>query len=245
MKVSLNTAVFLDHLNEGESQLDCLKNLPIPADDIDNIQVRGEFFKKENKDQELEGIKKICQENNWGLYYSVPEEFFKDGRINQSFADNLEMAKEHHLKFLKYFVGDVSGVNLDDIAHVSNQLTEAGVQLTLENLSNATGKLEVVEKALSAIKMFKNIGFTFDAGNWYWVDENPTTAFATLKDEITNYHLKDIKNKETVMLGEGSTDWKPMVTALSNDIPIFLEYAISDKQMKHEVDLVNDVIAKR
>ena len=58
MKVSINTAVFLDHLNNGMSQLESLKILDGLENEIDNIQVRGEFFDEKTKDQEIENIKK-------------------------------------------------------------------------------------------------------------------------------------------------------------------------------------------
>ena len=61
MKVSINTAVFLDHLNNGMSQLESLKILDGLENEIDNIQVRGEFFDEKTKDQEIENIKKACQ----------------------------------------------------------------------------------------------------------------------------------------------------------------------------------------
>lgn len=244
MKVSINTAVFIDHLNDGMSQLESLKKLKNLENEIDNIQVRGEFF-KDDKDQELEEIKKICHENNWGLYYSVPEELFNDGVINPSIDKNLEMAQKNNLKYLKYFIGDVEEVKSEDITNLDQKLVNYGVELTLENLSNDSGRLEKVQAGLKAVKNSKNIGYTYDAGNWYWVNENPSVAFNKLKDQITNYHLKDIKNKETVMLGDGNTDWQPMILNLSEEIPIFLEYGIPDDQIEHEVELVNSVIDKR
>ena len=155
------------------------------------------------------------------------------------------MAKKHDLKYLKYVIGDVKNVDPKEIAALDQKLADAGIELTLENLSNDSGRLEKVEEGLEAIKNSKNIGYTYDAGNWYWVDENPSVAFKKLKNQITNYHLKDIKDKETVMLGEGDTDWQPMVLSLLDNIPIFLEYGIPDEQIKHEVELVNSVINKR
>ena len=42
MKVSVNAAIFVDRLNSGESQIDCLEDVSNLKDKIDNIQVRGE-----------------------------------------------------------------------------------------------------------------------------------------------------------------------------------------------------------
>lgn len=124
-------------------------------------------------------------------------------------------------------------------------LEDANVDLTLENLSNETGYLSTVIEGLEAVKQYSNIGFTYDAGNWYWVDEKPEDAFGELKDKVTNYHLKDIKNKETVMLDEGTTDWKPMILELDPEIPIFLEYVIDYNKIEQELDKVNAVIDMR
>ena len=74
MQVSLNTAVFLPQLERSKSQLACL--LAVDAWPIDNIEVRGEFFAPATKVRELEQIAKLCQKNDWELYYSVPEELF-------------------------------------------------------------------------------------------------------------------------------------------------------------------------
>lgn len=245
MKVSINTAVFVKHLNNGESQIACLQNLNKIANLIDSIQVRDEFFDLATKDKELEEIKSLCEKNNWNLYYSVPEDFFKDKKINPSFKENLTILKKHGIKYLKYFIGDATKIVPKDIQEVENMLEESNINLTLENLSNKTGSLYYVKTALEAIKNMKKIGFTFDAGNWYWVDENPNKAFSELKSQITNFHLKDIKNKDTTMLGNGNTDWTSMVENLDNTIPIFLEYEIPDNQITDQIKLVNSVINKR
>lgn len=133
MKVSVNAAIFVDRLNSGESQIDCLEDVSNLKDKIDNIQVRGEFFKENTKDDELEAIKALCKKNSWGLYYSVPEQFFIDGHVNNSLKDNVEMAKKHQLKHLKYFVGDVKDVDQKEIEDAAKLLEDANVDLTLEN----------------------------------------------------------------------------------------------------------------
>lgn len=245
MKTSINTAIFIDRLNKGESQIDCLKDLNVIKDQIDNIQVRGEFFKEDTKDEELSEIIKLADKNDWGVYYSVPEEFFSSKNINSDFEQNLDMAKRHNIKHLKYFIGDATGVSNEKVKQVNDALKNSDVDLTLENLSNSTGDLFHVKQGLNLIANMSNIGFTFDAGNWYWVNENPNEAFDELKSQITNFHLKDIKDKATVLLGEGMTDWRSMVQELTDNIPIFLEYGIPDEQISNQIKLVNDEINSR
>ncbi|MCR4913834.1 MAG: xylose isomerase, partial [Lactobacillus sp.] len=89
------------------------------------------------------------------------------------------------------------------------------------------------------------LGYTFDSGNWYWINENPHVAFDELKDNISVYHLKDIKNKNTMMLNDGNTDWKYMLNELDQNIPIFLEYGIDKDKVVDEMEKVEEVLMKR
>ena len=73
-KVSINTAVFLNQLENGNSQFECLKQLV--GKPIDAIEVRCEFFKEDGRDQELAAIQRLCEENHWQFYYSIPEALF-------------------------------------------------------------------------------------------------------------------------------------------------------------------------
>ncbi len=70
----------------------------------------------------------------------------------------------------------------------------------------------------------------------------PSEAFKALKDDISVFHLKDIKDKTTVMLGHGATDWQTLVKQLNSDTPIFLEYDIPDQNLMSEIDKVNQLL---
>ena len=74
------------------------------------------------------------------------------------------------------------------------------------------------------------------------VNERPEEAFLALKKYITVFHLKDIREKATVMLDDGDTAWKSLVKNLDRTIPIFLEYDIVPDQLELEMKKVNDEI---
>lgn len=88
-----------------------------------------------------------------------------------------------------------------------------------------------------------SLGYTFDSGNWYWIDQQPEPAFAALKSAITVFHLKDIKDQTTVMLGQGATDWHSLLGQLSPEIPVFLEYNIAAADLSGQIDLVKQALS--
>lgn len=243
MQVSLNTAVFLPQLEHSKSQLACL--LDIDAWPIDNIEVRGEFFAPATKTQELEQIAKLCQKNNWGLYYSVPEELFLGDHFAPKLEKQLALAEKIGIKNLKYSLGHIDLLFSDaKLKQLHALLANSPINVTIENQPNVNGKLSAITQELAFDRSEKlSLGYTFDSGNWYWIDEDPTKAFLALRDQISVFHLKDIHAKQTVLLGKGDTDWQPMLKSLKTDVPVFLEYGTADlDELASQVQLVNRLL---
>ncbi|MFD1317932.1 sugar phosphate isomerase/epimerase [Loigolactobacillus zhaoyuanensis] len=244
MKVSINTAVFLDELQAQVSQLTCLQQLTATA--IDAIEVRGEFFQPATKATELQKIDQLCQQQNWQFYYSVPEELFQGSQVNPQLAANLAMAQQNHIKSLKFSLGDCQQISSTVLAKLQHQLAATTVQVTIENQPNEYGRLSNIESQLTLLKTAQSsLGYTFDAGNWCWVDTVPLTAFNKLQSAITVFHLKAIENQETVLLTKPAADWQQMLAQLQPTIPVFLEYAIPTKQLAAQIDLVNQQLQQR
>lgn len=238
MKVSINTAVFLDEMQAGVSQFDCLKELSDKP--IKNIEVRGEFFKDETRSEELREISRLCQENKWGFYFSIPEELFVNGQLNRKIFDYLILANENNIKGLKISLGGFSTLNEEDIMDLNSVLEINPVQVTVENQPNENGVLTTFKKNLEILlEAVPKLGYTFDSGNWYWNNEQPHVSFRELKQHVTIFHLKDIKDRDTVMLGEGLTDWKSLLKDLSNETPVFLEYGIPKNLLDEEIEKVH------
>lgn len=243
MQVSLNTAVFLPQLERSKSQLACL--LAVDAWPIDNIEVRGEFFAPATKVRELEQIAKLCQKNDWELYYSVPEELFLGDHFAPKLKQQLALAETIGIKNLKYSFGHIDLLFSDaKLKQLHDLLANSPVNVTIENQPNANGKLSAITQDLAFDRTEKlPLGYTFDSGNWYWINEDPTKAFLTLRDQISVFHLKDIHAKQTVLLGKGDTDWQPMLKALKADVPVFLEYGTADlDELASQVQLVNRLL---
>jgi len=244
MKVSINTAVFLDELQAQVSQLACLQQLTNAA--IDAIEVRGEFFQSATKTAELQKIDQLCQQQNWQFYYSVPEELFQGTHINPQLAAYLKMAQQNHIKSLKFSLGDCQQISPAALAELQQQLKATAVQVTIENQPNEYGTLSNIETRLAWLKTAQSsLGYTFDAGNWCWVDTVPLQAFTKVQAAITVFHLKAIKNQDTVLLKKSATDWPQMLAQLQPTVPVFLEYAIPKAQLAEQIELVNQSLQQR
>lgn len=243
MHLSINTAVFEDEIKKGKSQLECLERLPDKI--IDSIEVRGEFFDEERVEEELEEISNLCEKNRWKLFYSVPQELFNSDGFNQDIENKIALAEKYNVSNLKYSLGHINVKNTD-INELNDILNNTSVNVTIENQPNDNGSLVEMKKALNYLNdNHIKLGYTFDSGNWYWINENPHVAFDELRENISVFHLKDIKSKNTMMLNDGNTDWKYMLNELDQNIPIFLEYGIDKDKVVDEMEKVEEVLMKR
>ena len=243
MHLSINTAVFEDEIKKGKSQLECLERLPDKI--IDSIEVRGEFFDEERVEEELEEISNLCEKNRWKLFYSVPQELFNSDGFNQDIENKIALAEKYNVSNLKYSLGHINVKNTD-INELNDILNNTSVNVTIENQPNDNGTLIEMKKVINYLNdNHIKLGYTFDSGNWYWIDENPHVAFDELRENISVFHLKDIKSKNTMMLNNGDTDWRYMLNKLGENIPVFLEYGIDENKIIDEMEKVEDVLMKR
>lgn len=243
MHLSINTAVFEDEIKKGKSQLECLERLPDKI--IDSIEVRGEFFDEERVEEELEEISNLCEKNRWKLFYSVPQELFNSDGFNQDIENKIALAEKYNVSNLKYSLGHINVKNID-VNELNDILNNTSVNVTIENQPNDNGTLIEMKKAINYLNdNHIKLGYTFDSGNWYWIDENPHVAFDELRENISVFHLKDIKSKNTMMLNNGDTDWRYMLNKLGENIPVFLEYGIDENKIIDEMEKVEDVLMKR
>ncbi|KZL35870.1 sugar phosphate isomerase/epimerase family protein [Secundilactobacillus collinoides] len=244
MHASINTAIFLTSIQNGNTQSDCLCTLVNQP--IDNIEVRGELFDTTTKDQELKAIGQLCHDNHWGLYYSIPEELFSNGQINENLAEYLYMADHYNINGLKISLGDGTDIKSITLKRLSKQLQTSKVKLTVENQPNSNSEMPAFTEAVHRLlTLVPELGYTFDSGNWYWINQRPETAFDSLEDVTSVFHLKDIEHQETVMLDHGETEWRPMLNKLDRNVPVFLEYEIDSNKINNQIELVNDALSQR
>ncbi|KRK47432.1 sugar phosphate isomerase/epimerase family protein [Secundilactobacillus kimchicus] len=244
MKVSVNTAVFLADIKNGRSQADCVASLSNKP--IENVEVRGELFDPATEQEALTAIRKTCDDQQFGLYYSIPEELLIDGQLNPALEHYIQLGNQFSMNGLKISLGKADRISKETLRDLAQLASTSSALITVENQPNENAELPAFADQLNEIlTAVSALGYTFDSGNWYWIDTAPEKAFDLLQTEIDVFHLKDIANRETVMLGDGQTDWQSMLRALNEDVPVFLEYAIEADRLDQQIQLVNTVLASR
>ena len=92
--------------------------------------------------------------------------------------------------------------------------------------------MDKIYKFLCEVKQLKgNVSLTFDIGNWVFQDEDPLKNAKLLNSFVTYIHLKDIGEKRNnVLLNEGILNWREILSALPEKLPIALEYPCESKE---------------
>lgn len=112
--------------------------------------MRGEFFAPATKVWELEQIAKLCQKNNWGLYYSVPEELFLGDHFAPKLEQQLALAEKIGIKNLKYSLGHIDLLFSDaKLKRLHDLLANSPINVTIENQPNVNGKLSAITQELT------------------------------------------------------------------------------------------------
>lgn len=233
MKLIINTAVFADDINAGKSQLEVLKRFSDLKIKVTGIQVRQEMFHG-NWEGELRQIRKLCDQNNWNLFLSIPQGLLEKGRLNAGIRTAVKLADRFKVDELKFSCGNLRQLT-DHIIRQIQEIDLKQIAFDIENEPNPNGRLPVIKQGLEKLRA-TNIGFCFDSGNWRWISENSDRAFDELYDFIHVFHLKNIKHKQTVPLNQpGEYDWRSMINACGNQIPVVVEYAIPWENLRTEL----------
>lgn len=249
MSIMLNTAVFEKEILAGSTQLACLNaiNQMGLLNKFSGIELRREFLNEDSvlRDAELKKITSLVQKYGLKLMLSIPQPIFKDGKINKTIFEVIDSVKDYPFSNFKVSCGEPIVFTDDDIkylqAHCNNQL----YRLTLENPPNEFGQ---VDNVLSELTLFKNhhieVGYTFDSGNWYWINNDPVEAFKQLVPYLTIFHLKSIVNRDTVLLSNTQNDtWKKLIALVPKNNPIVLEYNIPFSNLEKEVNQLNQELS--
>ena len=232
--IVINTLVFAQAHSEGMTQFDMIKLLNVAG--YKKIEVRREYFK--DIPLEVALIAEYVSTNNIELFYSVPNPLYENGKLKiDEIKSYFEEAKVMLCSHVKMIVGDYQKIEPDDVLVLNEFSIKYGVNLTVEN--DQTFENGTSEHILNFVTEFKKkggqIGVTFDAGNWIWVNENPVENAQKLAPFVTYLHLKDVtskKNPEPVYLNHGIINWKEIMSILPAGIPIALEYPMGAHVIK-------------
>ena len=226
----INTIVFMDQVEQGQRQRDFFENSKRLG--IEVVEVRREYF---SSVEEMRATANEAALHGISLFYSIPRPLFVEGRlareeIDQVFAE----ASVLGVKAVKWNCGDFAGWSEEDVAWMKERLTRYQGLFTVENDQTMhNGTVEGLHAFLTQAKAVGlPIGYTFDAGNWTWVGEDPLENAKRLYEFVSYIHLKDVRFSggipNAVALGEGALPLAEILSVLPKGAPVALEYPCGD-----------------
>lgn len=246
-KIGINLLVFKEDLDNGRKQSEILKE--ISNLNVSIAEVRREYIK--DFEEELYEIRQESEKYKLEVFYSVPEKISIDGKLNNYIEEYFKEAKIMNATHIKFNIGTLDRLISSEIDKLKEVIKEFNMDVTIENDQTVeNGNLNSVIGANKFIENNNfNIGYTFDAGNWFWQNEDPNSSFEVLKSDITVFHLKDAKvenNKpKNVLVLQGKVNLGHMVENLSKSVPIIIEYPISSLDINSEVNKVKELVNGR
>lgn len=213
-----NTLVFQAKINSGLKQVELFDD--ILSLGFKNIEPRREYFV--DIDKEIPEMRKAAESKNIKLFYSVPDYIFlDDGELNPKIFEYFEEAKRLNVANVKMSIGNYRHFSqLKQLNFINDQTQQSGT-------------INKINKFLQDAKQAKlNIGYTFDLGNFRYVQESEVDAAETLGSYVTYIHLKNLAEQDgnfiVTSLDKGIIDWRSVVEKLPTELPIGLEYPSSD-----------------
>lgn len=230
----INTIVFMQQVEQGKEQRAFLEDSK--ALGIQTIEVRREYFSS------VEEMQRTASEaNRYGisLFYSVPRPLFVEGYLAREDIDRVfAEASDLGVKSIKWNCGDFKGWTNEDLVWMKDRLSRFQGLVTVEN--DQTMQSGTVEGLHAFLTQTQTAGlpirYTFDAGNWMWVGEDPLENAKRLSGFVSYIHLKDVQVLEgtpnAVPLGEGTLPLEDILSVLPKEAPIALEYPCGESPFK-------------
>lgn len=230
-RIVLNTLVFADRVEKGETQSKLMEDVWQLG--FKNVEIRREYI--HSFEVEVPEIAEAAKKFDLELFYSVPDEVFVNGKINQNLTGYLEEAKLFGVKHIKFNIGDFEHFKGDLSAELT-PLLEQGIEVNIENDQTQTsGTITAIQTFMKAVTEKEiNLGYVYDLGNWRFVGEDETQAANQLGSHVRYIHLKDVAivdgANQAAGLDKGDINWRNILDILPKKVPVAIEYPTLSNQ---------------
>ncbi len=245
--VALNTLAYQQVFSENKdcSQADVLKELKSAG--FQYVEVRREYFK--NGQAEMDRITDISREQQLTLFYSVPDELFKENKLNPAVEGYFEEAKQLQAVQVKLTLGDLNDLTRLHANQIAALLESTGIKLVIENdqtkEKGSANKLKAVME--QAAQHGLPIGVTFDTGNFVYINENPVESAQQLKSFVHYIHIKNVQKTDTGIevtdIESGDLPIQDILREFPETVPCAIEYPCGEQdriieKLLHERNLL-------
>lgn len=207
------------------------------------VEIRRELFLEENINLSLEGLNQEIKKYHLFTVYSAPIELWKeDHQLNEQELQTIfQEGKRLEAKWIKVSLGHFSKdqSNVAELNFFLNQHPE--IQLFVENdqtlyggnITNLKLFFESTSEQDVPVKM------TFDAGNWYYSNQDVDEALTQLSQYVHYLHLKQVEQENgelvTVPLQKNiGHSWERVMKSFHSNLVRALEFPIEPKERTKE-----------
>lgn len=230
-KFGVNTIVYQKMMSAGTKQVKLLSHIKENGGTI--AEVRREFLSRE----ELADLAAEARRLGLTLYYSVPEEIFKAGRLNLDMLEQIAReALELEARCVKLSLGNFQDVAAEEVKKLAAFTAEKPFDVLIEN-----GPQGAAGDAALLLRFFRcqdeiggTVGLTFDTGNFASAGFDPLQCARDLNGWTRWIHLKDEKNGRITMLQEGAVDFDRILPLFRADTPAAIEYPCASLEQAAE-----------
>ncbi|MEH7072790.1 sugar phosphate isomerase/epimerase family protein [Neobacillus drentensis] len=205
------------------------------------IEIRRELLTEQ--DPPLDSIRKEIDQYQLFTVYSAPIELWRaNHQLNvEELTEIFHEGKQLGAKWIKVSLGHF----LKDSSELKDLLTflkqQQGIQLFVENDQTLHGGNvhQLIAFFESASEQDIPVKMTFDAGNWYYSNQDVDEAFSKLAPFVHYLHLKQVENDNGELLTvplqkDGRHSWEKVMNSFPSDMVKALEFPIEPKEKTSE-----------
>jgi sugar phosphate isomerase/epimerase len=205
------------------------------------VEIRRELLPE--KELKLDSIKNEIQKYGLFTVYSAPIELWRENHsLNiKELANVYKEGYDLGAMWVKVSLGHFEKVQ-SDVLLLKNFLNRhPEMQLLVENdQTRYGGDVKRLKEFFESVTLNDiSVKMTFDAGNWFYSNQDVEFALSKLAPYVHYLHLKQVENQDgelvTVPLrNEGNCSWKKVIIKLPSNIMKALEFPIEPKEKTAE-----------
>ncbi|WP_282155476.1 sugar phosphate isomerase/epimerase family protein [Cytobacillus gottheilii] len=253
-RIVLNTLAYKQIFSQDPAltQLDILQE--IKAAGYQDVEIRREYVKA--GEEEIKRIAVTAEEQNLNLYYSVPDELFKDSELNPVLEMYFKEAAILNSSQVKLNLGKLHTL-LPEQAQKLLQVTNTypAIRLLIENDQNQekSNSLRLKTFMEQAKEFNVPVGLTFDIGNFHVIQEDVFESVNNLLPYVEYVHIKNAKKTETgyesTDIASGDVNIEKVLKLFPPTILCGIEYSCGGKEeiqqkMEYERNLILEMAAQ-
>jgi len=239
-RIGINTIAYYDRITQGTKQVELLPEIKTLG--FDQVEIRREFLNETNLPSELKEIKLAAKKNNLTLFYSINDEFFKQGKFNQQINNYVEEAELLGAERIKLNFGSEPNYDSSDLHKELDKLGQNPIKINIEN--NQTKEhcnlQEIVTFFEFCYQQNYRFKFCFDLANWAWTGTLVADAVRELSSYTDYVHLKNytVENDQLIVtsLNRGELPWQTILELFAKNIDLTLEYNGTKEMIKEDLD---------